>query len=143
MVPTSIAEKALGFLVAFEEVSRILEGNDEFSTKPPPLLKVDERIGYVNMAGDDMFIKIVVSLQMNTEDPGLRTLEEMSYLAAEGRSFDDIMSRVDKADLVRVLGLCTDVMKGVRYVLRNDDKKASSDPMSVALSFIRSLEYLK
>lgn len=136
---TSTTEKAVKFLVAFGEVSSILKVNADRTADPSHLFEVDENLESLNSV-DDVFIKIVVSLQMNVEDPALRTLREMSSRATEGDPLDDIIRRVKEEDVTRVLGLCTDVLTGVKYASRKEDGNKRSDSMNVSQSFIQYLQ---
>lgn len=139
VLDASTTEKAVKFLVVFGEVSSILKVNADRTTKTSHLFEVDENLESLNNM-DDVFIKIVVSLQMNREDPGLRTLREMSSRATEGEPLDEIMSSVKKEDVRLVLGLCTDVIAGINYTLRKEGGDTYSDSMNVSQSFIQYLE---
>lgn len=139
VLDASTTEKAIKFLVVFGEVSSILKVNADHTTDPSHLFEVDENLESVSNM-DDVFMKIVVSLQMNKEDPGLRTLREMSSRATQGEPLDEIISRVEKEDASLALGLCTDVIAGVKYTLRNEGGDTHSDSMNVSRSFIQYLE---
>ena len=138
---TSNSEKALRFLVVFGEVSDILRVNGYHAKNPSYLFEVDENLDSVDKM-DNIFIKIVISLQMNKEDPGLATLKYMSTRAIEGDPLSEIMNKFSEKELRQVLGLCTDVIEGIRYILRNDNKGGStySDPINVSRSFIQHLK---
>lgn len=137
----SNTEKSLRFLTMFDEVSGILGDIGDHMTNSSHLFEVDDNLESLDDT-NNVFIKIVISLQMNRGDPGLITLIEMSHRATEGDSMDDIVGGVGEEDLLVVLGLCKDVVSGIKYVLRNEnqEKNTTSDPMDVSQSFIQHLE---
>lgn len=137
----SDSDKALRFLIVFGDVSDILEINGDTGKNPSHLFEVDEKVGSVDKI-DHVFIKIVTSLQMNKEDHGLTTLKYMSSRATIGEPLEKIINSVTKKDLRQVLGLCTDVLSGIKYILRKEDKKTNtySNHINVYKSFIQCLE---
>lgn len=137
----STSDKALRFLIVFGVVSDILELNGGPGKNPSHLFEVDEKVGSVDKI-DHVFIKIVTSLQMNKEDQGLMTLRYMSSRATNGEPLEKIIDSIKKDEIRQVLGLCTDVISGIEYILRKEDKKTNSysGPINVYKSFIQYLE---
>lgn len=139
VIDRSLSEKASRFLTAFGGVSVILGldmGNEE---GPGQAFNVEDNLNHEKNP-DDVFIKIVTSLQMNTKDPGLHHLNNMSRLAVEGQPLDTIIKGLRSDSIEDVVGLCKDVLRGMDYIMRENNDREHRDSLSVAKSFVLYLE---
>lgn len=103
------------FLLMFGNVSSILRIEKD---NPEYIYDIDDTLDHLHKP-DNIFIRIVISIKMNSKDIGLLYLERMSQMAKDGVSMDDIYNTFPRNQRAEVWGLCADVLSGVKYTLRH------------------------
>lgn len=135
----SLSEKANQFLLSFGKVSSILGLNVSGEGSRGNVFDIEDNINEYNNP-DDVFIRIVTSLQMNDTDQGLHHLNDMARMSAKGDHIDKIIKEVGTNGIEDVSGLCKDVLRGMDYFLKNGIDRKYTDSKSVARSFVLYLD---
>ena len=135
------SDKANRFLWTYEDVSSILGIYEDCSHESDHVFEAEDVI--VNESSNDpdhVFVRIVLSLQMNTADPGLDHLNYMSQRSKCGVEIDDVLATLSIQNMRDVADLCREVMRGISYVFEKSPEITIGDSCSVAYSFIEYLD---
>lgn len=135
----SVLEESGKFLDMFRDVSSILDIGTIQSYGTDRLFEIDGTLDNL-LKSDDIFIKIVVSLHMNTKDPGFHNIRRLSEVYSKKKSMEESFTGLGSVQIKSMIGLLEQVLKGIKYTTRKNDSRVNKKPIKITESF---LLYLK
>ena len=137
-INSSILKESKTFLGVFLDVSRILHIESGDPSDSNRLFNIDETLD--TLKSDEVFIKIVISLHMNINDPGLGHIIHMSNRFERGDSIEEIVRGLGDGEIKSIVGLLKQVLKGIKYSFKNDDKIIHGESIRITDSFLSYME---